>query len=58
LTKANAGDYELITLFYGADVPKQEVNRIADLIRSAYPEQELEIQDGGQPHYPFIVSIE
>lgn len=58
LKKANAEDYELITLFYGADVPKQEVNRIADLIRSAYPEQEIEIQDGGQPHYQFIISIE
>lgn len=58
LAKADADDYELITLFYGADVPKQEANRIADLIRSAYPEQEIEIQDGGQPHYQFIISIE
>jgi len=34
------------------------VIRIADSIRSAYPELEVEVQDGGQPHYHFIVSIE
>ncbi|MCJ7703719.1 MAG: DAK2 domain-containing protein [Anaerolineales bacterium] len=54
----DADDYELITLFYGEDVPKPEVNRIADLIRTAYPENEIEVQEGGQPHYHFIISIE
>jgi DAK2 domain fusion protein YloV len=58
LEKADAQDYELITLFYGADVAKHEANQIADAIRAAYPDQEVEIQDGGQPHYQFIVSIE
>jgi dihydroxyacetone kinase-like predicted kinase len=58
LEKANAGDYELITLFYGEDLTLAEANRIADLIRAKYPAQEIELQDGGQPHYQFIVSIE
>ena len=30
----------------------------ADLIRKEYPNQEIEIQEGGQPHYQFIFSIE
>lgn len=58
LKKAHADHFELITLFYGADMPKQEVNRIVDVIRRKYPEQEVEVQDGGQPHYQFIISIE
>jgi hypothetical protein len=29
-----------------------------DVIRAAYPGQEIELQDGGQPHYQFIISIE
>jgi uncharacterized protein len=58
LEKANTAEHELITLFYGANVPRQEVNRIADSIRSNYPDQEVEVQDGGQPHYQFIISIE
>lgn len=58
LKKAHADHFELITLFYGKDVPRQEVNRLADIIRKSYPGQEIEVQEGGQPHYQFIVSIE
>ena len=58
LEKAKADQFELITLFTGADVQKNEVNRITDTIRLAYPDQEVEVQDGGQPHYQFIISIE
>jgi DAK2 domain fusion protein YloV len=58
LSKAHADHFELITLFYGMDVPKTEVNQYADVIRRAYPDQEVEIQEGGQPHYYFIISIE
>jgi uncharacterized protein len=47
-----------VTLFAGADTPHPEVIRIADAIRNAYPELEVEVQEGGQPHYQFIVSIE
>jgi DAK2 domain fusion protein YloV len=55
---ANADDYELITLFYGEDVSKPVVNKVTDLIRSTYPDHEVEVQDGGQPHYQFIISLE
>jgi len=58
LEKAKAADYELITLFYGEDMRHQEANRIADLIRAKYSGQEIEVQEGGQPHYHFIISIE
>jgi fatty acid kinase len=58
LTKAHADHFELITLFYGADVTRMTVDAIADSIRKKFPEQDLEVQDGGQPHYQFIISIE
>ncbi|MFH1909133.1 MAG: DAK2 domain-containing protein [Chloroflexota bacterium] len=58
LEKANAADYELITLFYAEDLASTEANRIVDLIRAAYPSQEIELQYGGQPHYQFIISVE
>jgi DAK2 domain fusion protein YloV len=58
LKKAHADHFELITLFYGADVSKKEAFRISDIIRSAYPEQEIEVQEGCQPHYHFIIAIE
>ncbi len=58
LTKAKAAEYELITLFYGEELKHAEANHIADLIREKYPNQEIEVQEGGQPHYQFIISIE
>lgn len=58
LQKANAADYELITLFYGANLSRQEAYQIADRIREEYPSLEIEVQEGGQPHYQFIISIE
>jgi dihydroxyacetone kinase-like predicted kinase len=58
LAKANAADHELITLFFGQEMPHAEANRIADVIRQNYPGQEVEVQEGGQPHYQFIISVE
>jgi DAK2 domain fusion protein YloV len=58
LAKSNAIDRERITLFYGADLPLKEVNHLVDKIRSAYPSHEIELHEGGQPHYQFIISIE
>jgi fatty acid kinase len=58
LKKAKAEDHELITLFYGEELKSNEANRIADLVREKYPSLEIEVQDGGQPHYQFIISVE
>jgi DAK2 domain fusion protein YloV len=58
LKKAKAEEHELITLFYGEGMQRAEANRIADAIRGKYPSQEIEVQEGGQPHYQFIISIE
>jgi DAK2 domain fusion protein YloV len=58
LEEAHADHFELITLFSGLNVTKQEVIRITDIIRRTYPKQEVEVQEGCQPHYQFIISIE
>jgi dihydroxyacetone kinase-like predicted kinase len=58
LEKAGALEHEIITLFYGENMPHGEANRIADIVRSKYPKQEVEVQEGGQPHYHFIISVE
>ncbi|HVN56228.1 MAG TPA: DAK2 domain-containing protein [Anaerolineaceae bacterium] len=58
LARAETDGRERITLFYGDNIDKHEVNRVADKIRAAYPLQELEVHEGDQPHYQFIISIE
>jgi hypothetical protein len=58
LEEAHTINYELITLFYGKNITRQEVDQIADQIKTTYSEQEVEIQEGCQPFYHFIISIE
>lgn len=58
LAQANTEAHERITLFYGSDIDHQMVNRMVDKIRAAYREMEIEVHEGGQPHYQFIFSIE
>jgi DAK2 domain fusion protein YloV len=58
LEKAETAKHELITLFYGEDLSLTEASQIVDAIRKVFPAQEIELQDGGQPHYQFIISVE
>ncbi len=58
LEHMNAADYEIITLFYGEDVSEAEAQALAERIRQAYPDQEVEIVSGGQPYYHYILSAE
>jgi DAK2 domain fusion protein YloV len=58
LREAHADHFEIITIFYGVNISKKEVNKVVDDIRKAYPGQEIEVQEGGQPHYQFIIAIE
>ncbi|MBI5935276.1 MAG: DAK2 domain-containing protein [Chloroflexi bacterium] len=58
LEKAEADKHELITFYYGEDLNRNEAFRIADVAREKYSSQEIEVQDGSQPHYPFLISVE
>ncbi len=58
LKNAHADHFELITMFYGENIKRIEVDQIADKIRKLYPQQDIEVQEGCQPHYHFIISIE
>ncbi len=55
---AGATDCEIVTLFYGENLSKRAANEIADKIREAYDHLEVEVQEGGQRHYQFIISME
>ncbi len=58
LEKIDTEKYELLTLFYGANIQKSQVDEIVAGIQAAYPDLEVEVHDGGQHHYQFIFSIE
>jgi dihydroxyacetone kinase-like predicted kinase len=58
LRRMEAGQAEIITIYYGEDVSEEEAQRLQDLVRQEFPQQEVELVAGGQPHYPFILSVE
>lgn len=58
LDVADTKSRERITLFYGADVRKSQVDEIVEKIQDKYPKHEIEIHYGGQPFYQFIISVE
>lgn len=58
LIAADTNDYERITLFYGEDIELPRVSELSDKIRSIYPDHEVEVHEGGQPHYQLIIAIE
>jgi len=58
LIAADTNNYERITIFYGEDISPSQANEIADKIRSIYPDHEIEVHEGGQPHYQLIIAVE
>ena len=49
---------EIITIYYGQDIPEEEAEELAARIRKAYPQVETELQYGGQPIYYYFLSVE
>lgn len=58
LRQMKAEEQEIITIYYGEGIPVVEAERLADAIRLSYPQQEVELVEGGQPHYHYIISVE
>jgi dihydroxyacetone kinase-like predicted kinase len=51
-------EYEVATIYFGQDATQQEADALADRIRQAYPNLEIEVHAGGQAHYRYILSLE
>lgn len=58
LHKAHAEDYELVTLYRGNEVSAQQAQDLVAQLSSTFDNLEFEIVNGGQPLYPYIISIE
>ncbi|HKV84441.1 MAG TPA: DAK2 domain-containing protein [Ktedonobacterales bacterium] len=58
LSRMQTEQYEIVTVYYGADVTGQAANDMASRIKEWFPEQEIEVIHGGQPYYAYIISAE
>lgn len=58
LSRAGAHESEIITLYYGSEVTPAAAQELYSRVQREFPEQEIEIHEGGQPMYPYIISVE
>jgi DAK2 domain fusion protein YloV len=58
LQRMNIERYEIVTLYFGEGVTKQQAEDTARSIKEKYSHLEIEVVDGGQPHYAYIISAE
>ena len=48
----------LVTLYYGADTKQAEAESLGERVKQAFPQYDVEVVCGGQPHYNYIASVE
>jgi len=58
LAEMGAGDLELITFYYGAEVTPTQAAALVSKVSETYPRHEIELQEGAQAHYFYIISAE
>ncbi|HZK35060.1 MAG TPA: DAK2 domain-containing protein [Bacillota bacterium] len=51
-------DDGIITLIYGVDAKEETTEKLTSYLESKYPDIEVEVLDGGQPLYYYIISVE
>ena len=51
-------DTEFITVYYGADIDEAQANEAAKLFSAACPDAEVNLINGGQPVYYYLISAE
>ncbi|HZU00486.1 MAG TPA: DAK2 domain-containing protein [Ktedonobacteraceae bacterium] len=58
LKRMHIDNYEIVTLYYGAEVTAEEAQETSRRIKEQYSHLEIEVVDGGQPYYAYILSAE
>ena len=58
LRKMTDADSELVSLYYGQDVTAEQAQALLAKARQALPQVEFELQEGGQPVYYYLISVE
>jgi dihydroxyacetone kinase-like predicted kinase len=48
----------LATIYYGEDIDATRAEKTAQAVRERFPEAEVEVVEGGQPHYHYLLAVE
>ena len=58
LSRLDMAKSEVVTIYYGSDTEAAEAEEVSASITKQYPNLQVEVVRGGQPHYSYIISIE
>ena len=51
-------DTEMVSIYFGSESSEDDATVIAEAIEEKYPDVDVEINDGGQPIYYYVISVE
>lgn len=51
-------DSAIVSIYFGIDSDEDSANELAAAIEEKYPDVEVEVNDGGQPIYYYVISVE
>ena len=51
-------DSAIVSIYFGSDSSEEEAAEIAEAIEEKYPDVDVEINNGGQPIYYYVISVE
>jgi DAK2 domain fusion protein YloV len=58
LRRLNIDAYEILTIYYGQDITDEQAQETARRLKEQHSQLEIEVVDGGQPYYAYILSAE
>lgn len=58
LEKMADEETEMISLYYGEDIRGEDAERFGEEIAELYPDADVDVQNGGQPIYYYVISVE
>lgn len=51
-------DSAIVSIYFGSESSEEKAEEIASSIEEKYPDVEVEVNDGGQPIYYYVISVE
>ena len=58
LEKSGLDKADVVTIYYGEDATEADAEEISNGISEKYPNLQVEVVNGNQPHYDYIISVE
>ena len=58
IAHSSVDEDSIVTIYRGEGVDEAQATRLQETLAASYPDAEIDVYAGGQPHYPYLVSVE